>query len=60
MNTITMTVPLFIRMLEFAKEDAKTDMELHKATENALTLLLSNKILDMSHYDTIIDVAEGG
>lgn len=60
MNTITMTVPLFIRMLEFAKEDAKTDMELHKATENALTLLLSNKILDMSHYDTIVDVAEGG
>jgi hypothetical protein len=34
-DTITMDVPLFIRMLEYAKEDAKTDMDLHIATEKA-------------------------
>ena len=25
-DTLTMDIPLFIRMLEYAKEDAKTDM----------------------------------
>ena len=50
-DTITMSAPLFIRMLEYAKEDAKTDMDLHKATERALTMKGS---LDMDQYDAII------
>jgi len=32
-DTITMDVPLFIRMLEYAREDAKTDIDLHDVTE---------------------------
>ena len=50
-DKITMSVPLFIRMLEYAKEDAKTDMDLHKATERALAMK-SN--LDMDQYFAII------
>ena len=49
-DVITMDVPLFIRMLEYAKEEAKTDMELHTTTENILKLLKTNSVLTMTHY----------
>lgn len=52
-DMITMDVPLFIRMLEWAKEDAKTDMELHAAVENILHM---NKSLTMANYNDIINV----
>ena len=39
-DKITVDVPLFIRLLEYAREDAKSDMDLHKVTENILKLLL--------------------
>ena len=53
-DKITMDVPLFIRMLEYAKEDAKTDMDLHKVTENAIALSETGKTLTMAEYDTIV------
>ena len=53
-DKITMDVPLFIRMLEYAREDAKTDMDLHKVTENALALSETGKTLTMTQYDEII------
>jgi len=53
-DTITMDVPLFIRMLEYAKEDAKTDMQLHVATEKALDLGVEGKTLTMDDYDAIV------
>ena len=52
MDKITMDVPLFIRLLEFAREDAKTDMELHTLTENAIKL--GDKTLTMQDYDKIV------
>jgi hypothetical protein len=45
---------LFIRLLEYAKEDAKTDVDLHTATENALALSETGKTLTMDDYDTIV------
>lgn len=53
-DVITMDVPLFIRMLEYAKEDAKSDMDLHTVTENVLRL--SNKVgkLTMNNYKNIV------
>jgi hypothetical protein len=54
LDKITMDVPLFIRMLEYAKEDAKTDMDLHSATEKALELSKENEALTMDNYDTIV------
>jgi hypothetical protein len=53
-DTITMDVPLFIRMLEYAKEDAKTDMDLHIATEKAIELLKNKDVLTMDSYDCIV------
>ena len=31
-DALKMTIPLFIRLLEFAREDAKSDVDLHKLT----------------------------
>ena len=53
-DKIIMDVPLFIRMLEYAKEDAKTDMDLHSATERAVKLSKTIGTLDMSKYDQIV------
>jgi hypothetical protein len=52
-DKITMDVPLFIRMLEYAREDAKTDMDLHDVTEKALALSTSGETLTMANYESI-------
>lgn len=50
---VTMDVPLFIRLLEYAKEDAQTDMDLHKVAENVISLSKSGR-LNMSDYNNIV------
>ena len=57
LDTITMDMPLFIRMLEWAKEDSESDMDLHKAAENAVNLHAA--ILTMKDYDSIIVTSLG-
>ena len=49
--TLTMDIPLFIRLLEWAKEDAKSDLELHRLTEKAYT---KNKVLVMRDYKSLM------
>lgn len=51
-DTITMDVPLFIRMLELAREDIKSDVELHNVVERTLALK-NNGTLTMDNYDDI-------
>jgi hypothetical protein len=53
-DKITVDVPLFIRLLEYAREDAKTDMDLHTVTENAIKLSEIGKTLTMAQYDEIV------
>ena len=53
-DIISMDVPLFLRILEYAKEDAKTDMDLHDVTEKATTLSSTKNILTMSDYNNIV------
>ena len=53
-DTITMDVPLFLRMLEYAKEDAQTDMDLHNVTERATKLGLDGDVLTMKDYAMIV------
>jgi hypothetical protein len=53
-DKITVDVPLFIRLLEYAREDAKTDMDLHKVTENILALSEEDSTLTMDQYDKIV------
>jgi len=57
-DTITMDVPLFIRALEYAKEDAKTDMDLHKVAEKAIELSSNGRTLSMNDYDRIVGIVK--
>jgi hypothetical protein len=57
-DTITMDVPLFLRMLEYSREDASQDMDLHDVTEKAISLGKERGILQMDDYDEIIGAAE--
>lgn len=53
-DKITMDVPLFLRMMEYAKEDAKTDMDLHDVTERAIKLMQGHDWLCMENYDELV------
>jgi hypothetical protein len=53
-DIISMDVPLFIRMLEFAREDASTDMDLHDLAQKAIKMSSKGEPLTMMHYDELI------
>ena len=53
-DTVRMDIPLLIRVMEFAKEDAKTDMDLHSAAENMIELSKSDRVLNMNDYNNIV------
>jgi hypothetical protein len=57
-DTITVDVPLFIRLLEYAREDAKTDMDLHNVAERAISLSTEGECLGMESYDSIVGQSE--
>jgi hypothetical protein len=57
-DTITMDVPLFLRMLEYSKEDAAEDMDLHDVTEKAIALNKSKEYLSMEDYNEIVGAAK--
>ena len=60
-DTVTVDIPLLIRIMEYAKEDAKTDLDLHNAAEKLIALSHEGRTLTMDDYDTMIgDVKEGG
>jgi hypothetical protein len=53
-DVVTMDIPLLIRMMEYAREDAKTDMDLHDITERMIELMQSKDTLSMEDYESII------
>ena len=53
-DKITLDVPLFIRLLEYAREDAKTDMDLHNVAEKAISLSETGRTLTMNDYDSLV------
>jgi hypothetical protein len=57
-DTVTVDIPLLIRLLEYAREDAKTDMDLHNVTENIIKLSGTGNTLTMANYDTIVKKQE--
>jgi hypothetical protein len=57
-DTITVDVPLFIRLLEYAREDATTDMDLHDVAERAISLSAEGECLGMESYDSIVGQSE--
>jgi len=55
-DTTTLDIPLLIRIMEYAKEDAQTDMDLHKVAENIITLSKTGKPLTMEDYNNIVNI----
>ena len=53
-DVVSMDVPLFIRLLEYAREDAKTDMDLHNVTEKVIAMSGAGETLTMDQYDAIV------
>ena len=53
-DKVTLDIPLFIRLLEYAREDAKTDMDLHNVAEKAISLSETGRTLTMNDYDSIV------
>jgi hypothetical protein len=53
-DMISVDVPLFIRLLEFAREDAKGDLDLHVVAENIISLSIPGQILTMDNYNDIV------
>lgn len=56
-DTVTMDIPLLIRVLEYAREDAKTDMDLHKVVENLINMRGKGS-LTMDQYNKIVSIKE--
>ena len=57
-DTITMDVPLFIRVLEYAREDAQADMDLHDLAEKAIAGTKQQGLLQMDDYDMLVGEQE--
>ena len=53
-DKVTIDIPLFIRLLEYAREDAKTDMDLHNVAEKAVAASETGKTLTMTDYDALV------
>ena len=57
-DVIRVDVPLFIRLLEFAREDAQADVDLHFLADNAIRLSAEGEVLSMDHYNDLIKKPE--
>ena len=67
-DSVTLDIPLFIRLLEYAREDAQSDADLHSLVERAIQLSGSESVLSMDDYpalvnnssdDSIVDTTQG-
>lgn len=56
-DTVTMDIPLLIRMLELAREDLKSDADLHKVVEKLIDIR-DRGILTMSDYEFVSNIKE--
>lgn len=55
-NAITVDIPLFLRLLEYSREDAKQDIDLHFVAENIVRLQKNRQVLTMADYDKIVKI----
>lgn len=49
-----LSIPLLIRLLEFAREDAKSDLDLHFVVENIIKLHSKKSFLNMQDYKALV------
>ncbi len=53
MDIVKLDVPLFIRLLELAREDVKQDADLHDIAE-IVTKMSQEGVVSMDNYDDIV------
>ena len=53
-SAVSMTIPLMIRLMEYAREDAKSDIDLHTLAER---MLEADDVLSMSDYGRLVGEA---
>jgi len=56
-DTVSMDIPLLLRMMEYAREDAKTDLDLHDVAEKMIELSKHHDYLCMDNYNEIVGSA---
>lgn len=56
---LMVNVPLMLRLLEYAREDANSDLDLHFLTENLVKYSTPGSYLTMKDYDHLVEVAHG-
>lgn len=56
-NTVSLDIPLMIRLFEYAREDAKSDMDLHFVAEKMIELSEKGRTLSMDDYSAIVGQA---
>lgn len=57
-DVIKLDVPLFIRLLEYAREDAKNDMDLHELADNIIEMSSEGRVLSMGDYEFVLPTNE--
>ena len=57
-DIIKLDVPLFIRLLEYAREDVKSDMDLHELTDNIIEMSSGGRVLSMDDYEFVLPTNE--
>ena len=57
-DVITLNVPLMIRLLEYARESAMGDNDLHVVVERLIDLSEENEVLTMENYADIVQEYE--
>lgn len=58
-DVVRLNVPLMIRLLEWAREEAEKDCDLHEVVERLIELSAYGDVLDMEYYHDIVDYLEG-
>lgn len=53
-DTVTFDIPLLIRVLEYIREDVKSDIDLHKVVENLISIRNKANPLTMDNYSEIV------
>lgn len=56
-DVVSMDIPLLIRMLELAREDIKSDMDLHKVVEKLINIRKKG-VLTMDDYEYVSSIKE--
>ena len=52
-DTVTVDIPLLIRLLEHAREDVKSDAQLHEVVTRIIKQSKVNAVLTMDHYESV-------